>query len=133
MQNMILAMICLFGISTFAGQNQFDLKMELSMNGELVSKPHLVVKEGKTGFVSQTKNGETSFIEVVAREEIAPNGKEAIKMTFVVGKIAKDGTKTPISRPQIFAMPNKKAQIKVGSDSPPNELSLSVVAKKVVE
>lgn len=54
-------------------------------------------------------------------------------MTFVVGKIAKDGSRTIVSQPRIISLPNEKAQITVGENGKPEVLSLSVVATSQVE
>lgn len=130
MGKILMAMVCLFSVSVFASQKAFDLKMDLSIEGKHVSSPRIVVKEGEKGTITQESNGQKSFIEVVAKEDKAPNGKQAIFMTFVVGKIANDGTRTVISQPQIISIPNEKAQISVGEKGNPDLLSLSVIANK---
>jgi type II secretory pathway component GspD/PulD (secretin) len=122
--------LLLIGSSAFASTKAFDLKMDLSIEGKHVSSPRIVVKEGEKGTITQESNGKKSFIEVVAKEDKAPNGKLAIHMTFLVGKIASDGTRTIVSQPQIISMPNEKAQITVGENGKPEVLSLSVIANK---
>jgi hypothetical protein len=67
---------------------------------------------------------------VVAHEDKAPNGKQAIFMKFVVGQIAGDGSKTILSQPQVISIPNEKAQITVGENGKPEAVSLSVIATK---
>lgn len=130
MGKLLVAVACLFSVSAFASEKAFDLKMDLSIEGKHVSSPRIVVKEGEKGTITQESNGEKSFIEVVAKEEKAPNGKQAIHMTFVVGKIATDGTRTIVSQPQIISIPNEKAQITVGENGKPEVISLSVIANK---
>lgn len=123
-------LVCLFSVSVFASQRAFDLQMDLSLEGQHVSSPRMIVKEGEKGTITQESNGQKTFIEVVAREDKTPTGKQAIHMTFVVGKISKDGTRTLVSRPRISVVPNEKAQITVGEEGKPEVLSLSVIATK---
>ena len=102
--------------------------MDLAINGKKVSSPRLTVLEGEKGTITQEdKNGKT-MIEVIAKENIAPNGKKGIFMNFTVSQIAQDGTAKIISQPQIIAFPKQKAEITVGDSSSKQELNLSVVA-----
>lgn len=121
------AVLAWFSSLSFASGKIFDLKMDLSINGKHMASPRVTVREGEKAFVGQEKNGETSFIEVVAVEEKSPKGDGGIRLDFVVGKIAADGSRTMVSQPRLLAYPGELSKIVVGDDSG-REFSLSVVA-----
>ncbi|CAN5672421.1 hypothetical protein BH10BDE1_BH10BDE1_16550 [soil metagenome] len=123
----VLTAFILFSSSAFAGTNGYDLKIDLSVNGKNVISPRVIVKEGMMASVTEDTRGDKTYVEVTATEK--PDGaKRAILMKFVVGKIMGDGTRKIISTPQIVALENSKAEIKVGKAGTEDELSLSVVA-----
>jgi hypothetical protein len=122
MGKFLVAIICLISNSVFASQEAFDLQMDQSIDGKHISSPRIVVKEGEKETIIQESNGQKSFIEVIVKEDKAPNSKQAIFMTFVVGKIALDGSRTIVSQPQITSIPNEKAQITVGKGGQPGLL-----------
>lgn len=121
--------LLMFGPLAFASTNGYDLKMDLSMNGKHISSPRVIVKAGETATITQKTDTEESFIEVVATEGEVQNHK-GIVMKFTVGTISKNGQRTIVSKPQILAMENEKAEIIVGEDGGKEQLSLSVVAKR---
>lgn len=118
------------GNSAFAATtNGYDLKMDLSLNGKHISSPRVIVKESETATITQKTDTEETFIEVVAAEREIQNHK-GILMKFTVGTISKDGQRTIISKPQILANENEKAQITVGKSGGSVNLSLSVLAQR---
>jgi hypothetical protein len=126
----ITTLICiLVGSSAFASTNGYDLKMELSMNGKHVSSPRVITKEGETASITQDSNGEKIFMDVIATEKPTDN-KQAILMKFVVGTISATGEKKIVSTPQIIALENQKAEIKVGNQPGKEDLALSVIATR---
>lgn len=132
MKRAILA-LSLFCGSVFASETGYDLKMDLSINGKLVSTPKLMVKAGETATIlqesdSKTPNDQKTFIEVVAKE--GPKDKNSgILMNFTVGVISKNGERTIRSTPRILVKENEVGQITIGGKGE-EELSLSVVAKR---
>ncbi len=128
MKQLLLTLICLISVSVFANQKTFDLKIDFSIDGKHVSSPRIVVKEGEKGTITQDVDGYQTFIDVVAKEEQSPSGQSAIRMNFVIGKIALDGTRKIVSQPQIISIPNEEAQITVGQSGKSETLSLSVIA-----
>lgn len=122
-----LALIMVSG-SAFAATAGYDLKMDLSMNGKLISSPRMIVKAGEMATINQKTESEESFVEVVATEGEVQNNK-GILMKFTVGYIGKNGERTVVAHPQILALENEKAQITVG-EKKGTELSLSVIAKR---
>ena len=109
--------------------NGYDLKMKLSVNGKIISAPHILTKAGETTTITQKTEDEESFVEVTAIDG-SILGTEGIMMTFVVGTIDKDGQRTITSRPQIFAKENKQSKVTVEQDGRNEILLLSVVAKR---
>lgn len=124
-------MIAFSSSSALASQNSFDIQMDLAMAGKYISSPKITVKEGERGTVIQEDNGQKRFVEVIANSAEAANSKKAIHMAFVVGNIAKDGSRTTVSQAQIIAKPGKKAQITVGKNDDSESFSLSVIATEI--
>lgn len=114
LSNTLVAMIAFSSSSALASQHSFDIQMDLAMAGKYISSPKITVKEGERGTVIQEDNGQKRFIEVVANSAEAANNKKAIHMAFVVGNLAKDGSRATVSQAQIVAKPGKEAQITVG-------------------
>lgn len=125
---LVAIILAFMGSSAFAFTNAYDLKMDLSINGKHVSSPHIFVKAGEMGSVSQKTDTEENFIEVIATEGQVQNQK-GIMMNFTVGYIGKNGERTVVSTPQILAKENEPALFTVGQKNG-TELSLSVVAKR---
>ncbi len=107
----------------------YHLKLELSMNGKVVSTPRLVVRSGETGSITEESAARKTFIEVTATEGSVQKRK-GIMMNFVVGLIAKDGTRTVLSRPSILANENEKAEITVAGKESGETMALSVIATR---
>ena len=110
-----------------AAQPAFDLKMNVELNGQPVSAPHVVTVAGERSSVTQKGPNGATFIEVIAREAMSGGG---IAMDFKVGTINDDGTRTILSTPQIIAIENEEAEIEVGQAGGPTTVNLKVVAKR---
>lgn len=114
----------------------YDIKMDLSLNGKVISSPQIIAKDGEVASItSGTEDGE-HFIEVTAIEE-SILGNKGIMMTFVMGKIEKDGQRIILSKPQLFAKENQKSEVvvepiaeQVDGGVGQEMLSLSVIAKR---
>lgn len=129
MTKLFLAMISLFSLSALASVNVYDLQIELAMNGQHALSPRVVTPEGEAAMLTLKTEGEGSFIEVVASEgEI--QGSKGILMKFVVGVIDEDGQRTILSKPQLLAQENEKAEITIYEDDDKEILSLSVIAQR---
>jgi len=119
----------LVSTTAIAAQQAYDLKMELSLNGQAVASPHIIVKEGKTATVIQKKNGKETFIEIVASEKQTEEYK-GILMKFKVGMVGANGQRTVLSEPQILTIENEKAQVTVGNNEHSEAVSLTVIASR---
>lgn len=117
----------ILGSAAFAAPS-YDLKVDLSVDGKLVSSPHLVVREGETGSIIQDTNGKKIYIDVVAKAH-KPKG---IEMNFQYGEILANGEKQTLYTPQIIALENEKASIQMAQKGEPVH-ELVVIAKKVSE
>ena len=132
MKRLLIMMVYLFSVSAFAKPTNFDISMELSIGGQLVSKPRLILNNGESGSITmEDKNGLKSHIEVIAKENKTSKGQDVITMDFVISSIAKDGTKTVLARPQMTTTPNDPAQISIDKSNKSEAISFSVLAKKV--
>ena len=107
----------------------YHLKLELSMNGKVVSTPRLIVRNGETGSITEESATRKTFIEVTATEGSVQK-RQGIMMNFVVGVIAKDGTRTVLSRPSILANENEKAEITIAGKESGETMALSVIAAR---
>lgn len=124
----LLMMTSLIAVS--ATPKQFNLKMDLSIDGKHASSPQLIVKEGQKALIQQGDKNQTTFIEVVAIEEKSVEDK-SILMKFVIGTIEKDGSRKVISTPQIRTLPSEKAEVRVGDQERPEAISFSVIPTPV--
>ncbi len=114
-----------------AGQNVFKLNVELSLKGQHVSSPRIIVKEGEKALITQeSSNNIKTELEVVVKEQTTPNGVTAIMMDFIISQISNDGIKSMISKPRILSIENEQAQIIQNDEDGKEVLSLSVIANK---
>lgn len=119
----------------FSATPGYDLKMDLSLDGKLVSSPRLIVPEGVVGSIESTPKDKTAifktnYIEVKATE-ILVSDKKRIKMNFTVGVIDKVGQKTVTSKSHVIARENEKVKITLSENEDNSKhMVLSVVAKR---
>lgn len=125
----VLASLFSLSLTAAAAEKAYDLKMELSKNGHLISKPHLLVKEGEPGNLTHENRTAKNFVEVVAMEN-STQDSQGILMNFVVGYIDQNGQRVIVSKPQIFAKENEPAHLRVGDDQGKENFTLSVVARR---
>lgn len=120
----------LFATSAFAKEKGYDIKLELALNGKIISSPRLLVRDGEKAVINQKKDSEESFIEVVAKEGASQDHK-GIMMHFKVGRISKGGHRTIISNPQVLVSENKLATFMISDkENGSEQLSLSVLAQR---
>lgn len=129
---LFLILISPYSNAAIRSTKAFDLDMQLSLNGKLVSSPRVLAKNGETALITQTVDGddEQSFIEITALDG-SILGNDGIMMTFTVGKIGPNGERKILSKPQVFAQENQKAEVTVEQVDGDNKemLSLTVLAK----
>lgn len=108
----------------------FLFSMDLSLNGKHVGSPRISVLENQQAEISQgTEGGGTYFVSVIAKEATMQNQK-GIMMSLEVGTTAKDGTRTVISKPEIFAKENTPAKMTNAKADGTEEMALTITAKK---
>ena len=108
----------------------FDLKMELSLNGKVVSAPRVVMKAGETASVIQNTDYGKTYVDVVASEASLKDHK-AIMMKFTISVLGKYGKKRVIAKPHIIANAGEMAKISLSeNEKGPEQLSLTVVAQR---
>ena len=133
MKKLFVVTLCSFiSFSVFAAgaPKTYRLKMDLKINGKLVSSPALAVLEGEKALITQDNGAQKSYIEVTAKPETSPDGKPSIFMDFTIGEIASDGTKSITATPKMFVAENKKAEVTVGTNNKKESLSLSLVVNE---
>ena len=125
----ILGMVFLMTFETvIASTNNYNLSLDLTLNGKHVSSPRIIVKEGEIASISQKTANEKQFIDVIATRK-KPNN---ILMQFTLGTIDKNGIKHISARPQIIAKENVQTKITQGN-SEKEEFSLSVIATRLIK
>jgi hypothetical protein len=127
----ILFMILFSNSFVFAAIKSFDLSMELSLDGQPITSSGILVNEGKKALLTQEVNKEKTFVEVVAQEHVVKNGQNLIKMSFIVGKMGKDGSRKIIGKPQVITAENERVRISVSSEAGQEQMDLTVTAKRV--
>lgn len=113
--------------SLFAAVPQYNVKLDIAVEGKKHSSPNLVIKEGETATIFETHGSEENFVEV----EALPYDNETIKMKMVVGKIGPNGERIILSQPEIKSSMNQEAKFVIG-DKSGEKFSLSAIAKKKV-
>ena len=116
--------------SAFASITNYDLQMDLSLNGKHVSSPRVIAKEGEIATIVQKTDDKETFIEVITTKA---DMKNAVMMKFTVGTIGKNGERTILARPQVIARENETAKISQGETGGQELLSLSVTAKRQIQ
>lgn len=129
MSKWISMLLVFLALPALAKENAYDIKMEVALNGRVISSPRVVTKIGETATITEKNGFFENFFEVTATEgEI--ESRKGIRMKVVIGVVGADGRRNVISTPELLAYENEKAEIKVGGLQK-EELSLSVLAKRV--
>ena len=131
MKYFIILATGLFCINAFAGTKSFDVKAQVSINGKLISSPHIITKPNELASISQKgDNNKQTLIELIASDYSTKDTKDGIMMKFTVSSID-NGKKTVISKPQIIALPGEPAEILVGETGKADSVRVSVVATRI--
>ena len=119
----VFAAIVMAAATCFASQVRYELAMDLSMGGEHVGSPRLLLDEGVKSGVQIND----TFIDVVAQDAPKLHG---ILMSFSIGKV-EAGTRTVLATPAIVAAPGQRAEVRVTLDEkdPATPLTLVVTAQ----
>lgn len=133
MKYLITTLLLLLATTAFAATTSYDLKMQISLDGKLISTPEIITHTGvATTFSSGTGTDDIS-IEVLATET-SVNDKKGILLNFVFKTTVKGGQKTSTTsrKAEVLVTEGKPTTFTVGdAKSGKEELSLTVVAKKV--
>ncbi|MES3037641.1 MAG: hypothetical protein V4736_07010 [Bdellovibrionota bacterium] len=131
MKTLILA-LTLVSSGAFGASKLYQIQADLTLNGKPISSSSVVAKAGERAKISQTTDGEESYIEVVADESTIP-GKKAIHMKFNIGVVGKDGMQKFSSQPSIIANDNQQAKVTGGKEGSAEYYTLAVKAKRLVK
>ena len=122
--------VFLLSATAFSATKSFDVKAKVSLNGKLVSTPHLVTLPNELASISEVdKNKNEMKIELVASDYSNEKTKDGILMNFTVSYL-KNGKQTIVARPKIVALPGETATISVGNRGDVDALELKVVATR---
>lgn len=125
----ILGLMIFLTCSSAMATTSYDLKMELSLNGKHISSPRVIAREGETATIIQKSDDMETFIDVVTTTYDAKN---TVMMKFTVGTIGKNGERIILSSPKIISKENEVAKIFQGETGKPEQISLSVIAKRQI-
>lgn len=119
--------LALFTTPVFAAKT-YQMKIDWSVEGMPKTTANIITKENESAFVKRIVKDKEYFLEVLP-QTMDVSGKEAIRMDFKVGTIAKNGERTIASTPQVITNPNEVATITVGDSKTKSEVtSISVLA-----
>lgn len=129
---MNLITLLLTSSTSFAATQAYEMKVEFSINGQVVSSPKIHTLDGESTTVTQKNeyNVET-FVEVTATEgQGGIKDNKAILMKFKIGTI-ENGERKVLAEPQIMTIENKKAEISITNlKEDKAHVSLSVIAER---
>lgn len=126
----ILGMIFLLACSSTFATTNYDIKMDLSLNGKHVASGRVIAKEGEVATIVQKSNNKKTFIDVITTKT---DMKNAVMMKFIIGTIGKNGKRNIFANPQVIARENETAKFSQGEAGGQEILSLSVVARKQMQ
>lgn len=116
----------------FASTKAFDVKAKVSVDGKLISSPHIMTKPNELASISQkVENNRKILIELTASDYKSKDTKDGIMMKFAISRV-EAGKRTLISTPQIVALPGEEAEIAVGQTATKTEsVKIKVIATRV--
>lgn len=113
-------LIALASANVFAANKYYEIGMNLSVDGERIPAPRILVKKNVTETVIQGNR----FFEVTATE----NPKDqSVKMDFAMGEFTEDGRRVITSRPTIISKENTRAEMKITGEDGSEKMNLSVI------
>jgi hypothetical protein len=114
----------LLSLQCFANTRAFDIKAAVSIDGKLISSPHIVTKPNELASISQKIEGNKEIlIEMTASDFTSKETKDGIIIKFTLSEISA-GKKTAIAKPQIITTPGQSAE--VTEEKAPNIESVNV-------
>ncbi len=124
-------LIGLFATQALGATKSFTVKVQVSIDGKLVSSPNFITKPNELASVSQRiENGETILVEMIAADYIAKNEKNAIQMKFTVSRVSRAG-RSIISELQIVGLPGETATISEMQEGNGSSLEVKAVATRL--
>jgi len=120
-------LITLLSQSLFAATKTYDLTMDLSQNGQLISSPRLVINDGEQGIISVKDQKYNNTIEVTATDTKSSKG---IMLDIVVSKTSASGKKIIISKPQVEVKLDTPAQFSVLNNENNEQINFSMLVRE---
>lgn len=97
-----LVILAFFLQSAFAATKFYDITVTISLNGKMMAKPRLLLREGKKGSIIQDSKDGRYFLEVMAKEGQIDLQK-GILLDFTTGILMKEGSRKVLSRGKMLA------------------------------
>ena len=131
MQKVIFMIFTMVGAMAFAAPQNYQIEMELIVDGRTVSKPTVVIQEGTKGTVTTNNaNGEETFLEVTAKEG-SITGVNGILMEMQVGFKDRAGKRRVAAKPRLLSKSGGKAQIIMNDKETGKDVVIKAVATRV--
>jgi hypothetical protein len=127
---MLVISASLFSLQCFASTKAFDVKAEVSLDGKLISRPHIVTKPNELASINQKlQDNRNILIEMTANDYHSKNPKNGIMMKFTVSRLDA-GKRTVLATPQIVALPGEEAMMEIGKANA-ETVKVTVIATRV--
>jgi type II secretory pathway component GspD/PulD (secretin) len=117
----------LWALSAQATTQNIRLDMKLSVNGQLVSSPHMITRNGEKATIQQSlgDQGDEFVIESLSSGEQV-DLQQAVLMKFRVS-LHQGGHVVTLAQPQIVALNGEQAEVSVSPDvGPYRQITLTV-------
>ncbi len=130
MKLVLSILLSFFSISAFA-VNGYKLKMNVLLNGKIVSSPEVVVEQGKKATLTQedSKTNLKTNISILAKEGEIQGNKGILldlEIAHLVGK-----NKKIVTTPQLLVSEGKEALFETANINGSEKFELKVIATKV--
>lgn len=130
MKFMLVISAFLLSLPCFASTKAFDVKAEVSVDGKLISNPHIVTKPNELASINQKlEDNKEILIEMTANDFQSKNPKNGIMMKFTVSRLDA-GKRTVLATPQIVALPGEEAMMEIGKANA-ETVKVKVIATRV--
>lgn len=130
MKNLFAIIILFLAGTAWAAPRQYEIDMELMVDGKVVSTPKIITMEGTKASIESAGAEGGTFVEVTPSEKTI-KGVDGILMEMKVGFVDDTGFRRVLAQPRILAKDGAKAQIILDDKKKNQEVTLKATAKRV--
>lgn len=120
-------LLCLLHSQLVFSQS-YDLAFDFKINGKSISTPHLLVNEGKKGYVVTKSGLENLFLEVTASKTETQVNK-GILLDFISGLKTHKGVQKILSRGKLLVADGETATILFPQPDNSNDTEIQILTK----